>query len=93
MLYKWAKELFPINRSLTGEGVRETLNYLKKINKNLKIKNVNSNVRAFDWKIPLEWKIKEAHIENIFGKKIVDFKKNNLHVVGYSKLGCLLKRL
>ncbi len=83
-MMKWAKDLFPICRSLTGEGNRKTLRYLKKINKNFKIKNFKSGERFYDWKIPLEWKIKDAYIQDKFGSKIVDFKKNNLYVLNYS---------
>ena len=84
ILYKWAKDLFPINRSIAGPGVRLTLNYLKKINPNLKIKGFSSGKKVFGWKIPLEWEIKDAYIKNNKGNKIIDFKKNNLHVLNYS---------
>ena len=83
-LYRWAKDLFPINRSIAGPGVRLTLNYLKKINPNLKIKGFPSGKKIFDWKIPFEWEIKDAYIKNNKGNKIIDFKKNNLHVLNYS---------
>jgi aminopeptidase-like protein len=78
------KKLWPINRSLTGEGNRKTLKILKKFCNSLKIKEVKSGKKVFDWEIPLEWNVKEAWIKNIKNKKIVDFKKNNLHLVGYS---------
>ncbi|MFV9482463.1 DUF4910 domain-containing protein, partial [Christiangramia sp. ASW11-125] len=84
-MYSWATDLFPINRSLTGEGVRETLRYFKNIIPELEIKNVPSGYKAFDWTVPEEWGIEEAYIENKEGEKIVDFKMNNLHVVGYSE--------
>ena len=83
-LFKWAKDLFPLNRSLTGDGNKETLIYLKKIFSGIKIKKFNSGKKVNSWKIPLEWNIKQAYIENKKGKRILDFKKNNLHVVGYS---------
>jgi len=79
-----AKKLFPINRSISGKGVRKTLKILKKKIPNLKIKNFKSNTKVFDWRIPLEWKINDAFILAPSGKKICEFKKNNLHVVGYS---------
>ena len=83
---RWAKELFPFNRSITGEGVRRTFNYIKKnINTNFKVKKVNSNKKFYDWKIPKEWKIKNAFIAEDNGKKICDFKENNLHLIGYSQ--------
>jgi len=83
--YLWAKDLFPICRSLTGEGVRETLRYINNLIPRLTIKEVNSGTNAFDWTVPDEWMIKDAYVMNEFGEKIIDFKKNNLHIVGYSE--------
>ena len=83
-MYKWASDLFPINRSITGPGVRETLLYIKKIIKDLEIKSVPSGYKAFDWEVPDEWSVDEAYIETEDGKRIVDFKRNNLHLIGYS---------
>lgn len=84
LMYEWAKDLFPINRSLTGEGVKETLRYIKKILPELNIKSVHSGEQVFDWKIPNEWNVKDAYIITPKGKKVANFKKNNLHLVGYS---------
>ena len=84
IMYKWATELFPINRSLTGEGVRETLNYIKNIIPDLSIKSLPSGKKVFDWEIPDEWNVTDAYIITPEGNKITDFKKNNLHLVGYS---------
>ncbi len=84
-MLKWAKELFPLCRSLTGEGTKKTLRYFKLINKEFKIITFNSGKKVFDWTIPLEWNIKDAFIQHIkSGKKFAEFKKNNLHIVGYS---------
>lgn len=88
-IYKLAERLFPYNRSITGEGVRQTL---ADINDTLEqngcatftINEVPSGTPVMDWTVPKEWKIREAYIENEVGEKIVDFKKCNLHVVGYS---------
>ena len=80
----WAKDLFPICRSITGQGLRETLNYFKKINPCFKKVSFKSGTKVFDWVIPDEWVIKDAYILNKKGQKIVDFKKNNLHVINYS---------
>jgi len=80
----FAKELYPINRSLTGEGVRDTLRRVRKHLPNLQMHEVPSGSQAFDWTIPDEWEISEAFIEDPSGRRIVDFKNHNLHVVGYS---------
>ncbi len=78
------KKLFPLNRSITGSGINETLKIIKKEFPKLKIHSVKSGTQVFDWKIPPEWNIKSAYVIDKFGKKIIDFKENNLHVVGYS---------
>ncbi len=83
-LWKWANDLFPICRSITGEGTRYSLFYIKNILPKLKIFQIKSGTKVFDWKIPDEWLIKNAYIMNSKGKKIIDFKENNLHVLGYS---------
>ena len=99
-LFNLAKEIFPIYRSITGEGVRKTLHILKKKNPLIKIKSIPSGKKIFDWTIPREWKINEAYIVTPDGKKICDIKKNNLHLVSYSEsvnkyltYGELIKRL
>tara|TARA_B100000780_G_scaffold263145_1_gene216822 strand:- start:1286 stop:2557 length:1272 start_codon:yes stop_codon:yes gene_type:complete len=83
-MYEWASDLFPICRSITGEGVRETLNYINNVLPDLVIHEVKSGTKVFDWKVPKEWSVREAWIKDETGKKIVDFTKNNLHLVGYS---------
>jgi len=83
-MHDLAKELWPISRSLTGEGNRKTLKILKKVCKNLKIFEINSDTKVFDWKIPNEWVARKAWIKDSKGKKILDFTKNNLHLMGYS---------
>ncbi len=83
-IYNLCKELFPLNRSLTGNGNRNTLKILKKHFKNLKIKEVRSGTKVFDWKIPNEWNVKDAWIKAPDGKIFANYKKNNLHLVGYS---------
>jgi len=84
-MYNWAKDLFPICRSITGKGVRETFNYIKKELPDLKIFEVPTGTMAFDWIVPEEWNINDAWIKDENGKKILEFSKNNLHVVGYSE--------
>ena len=83
-IHSLATLLWGINRSITGEGVRETFSILKEHLPNLEIKSVPSGSDVFDWTVPKEWKIKEAYIVAPDGRKICDFKKNNLHLVGYS---------
>ena len=83
-IYKFAKGLWPFNRSITGDGLRDTLTRISKHLPALKIKSVLSGTKVFDWTVPKEWKIKEAYIITPKGKKICDFSQNNLHLVGYS---------
>ena len=83
-IHNFAKRLWPINRSITGEGVRETLNLIKNQLPNLEIKSIPSGTKVFDWTIPKEWKADEAYIITPSGDKICDFSKNNLHLVSYS---------
>lgn len=83
-MYALAKQLFPICRSITGDGVRKTLNILKGKNPEMNIFEVPTGTKVFDWEIPNEWNIKDGWIEYEDGTKIVDFKDNNLHILGYS---------
>ena len=82
-LFSLMETLFPICRSITGNGVRQTLKILKK-EINLKITEVPSGTKVFDWKIPNEWNIKDAYVKDSSGKRIIDFKKSNIHVLNYS---------
>lgn len=77
------ERLFPICRSITGNGVRETLRAISEITP-LEIHEVPTGTAAFDWTVPKEWNIRDAWIKAPDGKKIADFSKSNLHVVGYS---------
>ena len=82
-MYELVKELFPICRSITGNGVRKTLGIIKK-HIPIEIHEVPSGTKVFDWSIPKEWNIEDAYVENSKGKKIIDFKKSNLHILNYS---------
>ncbi len=84
-MLKWAKSLFPLCRSLTGKGTQQTLRFFKNINKEFKILKFKSGTKVFDWEIPLEWNIRDAYIQHESKKKFAQFKKCNLHVIGYSQ--------
>jgi aminopeptidase-like protein len=84
-VYSIGLKCFPICRSITGEGNRTTLKIFKKKLKNLKIKEIKSGTKVFDWKIPPEWNVKDAYIIDKYNQKIVSFKSNNLHLISYSK--------
>ena len=83
-IHDFAKSLWNFNRSLTGEGVRETLRAIQKILPNLEIKEYPTGMAAFDWTIPKEWVIREAWSKSPEGEFVCEFSKNNLHLVGYS---------
>ena len=85
IMHAWARDLYPICRSITGAGVRQTLDFIKSIIPELEIYSVASGTKVFDWEIPNEWNIRDAYIADEAGEKIIDFKQHNLHVVGYSE--------
>jgi aminopeptidase-like protein len=82
-MWRLMENLFPINRSITGDGVRKTLNILAE-HIPLEFHEVPTGTKVFDWTVPKEWNIRDAYIIDPHGNKIIDFKKCNLHVVGYS---------
>ena len=84
-MLKWAKDLFPLCRSITGLGTQQTLRYFKKLNPEFKILKFKTGLKVFDWVIPKEWNIKNAYFMDSKGKKYCEFKKNNLHIMGYSE--------
>ena len=88
-IYDFAGKIYPINRSITGEGVRKTLRLInEELEKSgapvLSVFEVPSGTEVFDWTVPKEWSITEGYIEDEEGKKIVDFQENFLHILGYS---------
>ena len=83
-IHNLAKRLWNINRSITGEGLRKTLLILKEFMPQLTFTEIATGTSVFDWKVPKEWRVKDAYIITPDGKKICSFKKNNLHLVGYS---------
>src|SRR5262249_49670947 len=82
-MHAMVKELYPICRSITGNGVRETLGKLQRFIP-LTQHEVPSGTRVFDWTVPLEWNIRDAYIKNSKSERVIDFQKSNLHVVSYS---------
>jgi aminopeptidase-like protein len=82
-MYRLIKDLFPICRSITGEGVRETLRIVRR-HIPLDIHQVRSGTRVFDWVVPKEWNIRGAYVKDANGRKVIDFEKSNLHVLNYS---------
>lgn len=83
-IYNLGKKLFPINRSISGQGTLKTLKIIKKELPKLKIKKFKSSKKVFDWKTPSEWNVKKAFVLDKYNKKIIDINNNNLHLVGYS---------
>jgi aminopeptidase-like protein len=82
-MYALMANLYPICRSITGNGVRETLSRIGEVIP-LEVHEVPTGTRVFDWEVPKEWNIRDAFIKNSRGERVVDFQKSNLHVVNYS---------
>lgn len=82
-MYDLAERLFPLPRSLTGNGVRESFKLLNTVYP-FTIHEVPSGTQAFDWTVPFEWNVREAYVEASNGKRVIDFAENNLHLMGYS---------
>jgi aminopeptidase-like protein len=82
-MYELCKDLYPICRSITGEGVRRTLEILGRYLP-LERHEVASGTKVFDWTVPQEWNIRDAYLADASGHRVVDFQRCNLHVVGYS---------
>jgi aminopeptidase-like protein len=76
-------ELFPICRSITGDGLRQSLRILQRVVP-LKLHEVASGTRVFDWTVPDEWNVRDAYVKNVDGEKVIDFQTSNLHLLNYS---------
>lgn len=85
IIYNLVKELYPICSSITGEGFRNRINIIKSYLPDLQIFEVKSGTEVYDWIIPPEWNIYEAYLEDNLGRRVVDFRNSNLHVLGYSQ--------
>lgn len=82
-MMKLIADLYPVCRSITGDGVRETLRYIEGIVP-LEITEIPTGTKIFDWEVPKEWNIRDAYVKDPSGNKIIDFNKLNLHVLNYS---------
>lgn len=87
-MYQLTEAIFPLCRSITGDGVRKTLkilsDFVARDGMEFSLYEVPTGTQVFDWTVPKEWVIREAYIENGQGERIIDMKKHNLHVMGYS---------
>lgn len=84
-MHAWACDLFPIMRSLSGPGVRQTLEYFRDLLPGMEIHSVDSGTQCFDWTVPDEWTFRAAWIEDEAGKRVIDAANHTLHVVNYSE--------
>src|SRR5271169_5133588 len=82
-IFALAAKIYPICRSITGNGVRDTLRELD-AHIGLDIHEVPTGTPVFDWTVPREWNIRDAYIKDARGQRVIDFQKSNLHVVNYS---------
>jgi aminopeptidase-like protein len=82
-MYRLISELYPICRSITGDGVRKSLYILQQLIP-LEIHEIPTGTRVFDWVIPKEWNVRDAYVKNSLGEKVIDFQTSNLHLLNYS---------
>src|SRR5690242_1808184 len=79
-MHRFVAGLYPICRSITGAGIRETLSVIQQ-HIPLQLRHVPSGTAVFDWTVPKEWNIRDAYIKDAAGRKVVDFRQSNLHVL------------
>ena len=84
-MHSWARDLFPVRRSLSGPGVRASLDYLKTLLPGLSVHEIASGSSALDWTVPDEWTLRDAYIEDEAGNRVIDIADHGLHVLGYSE--------
>jgi aminopeptidase-like protein len=82
-MHRLIRELYPICRSITGDGFRETLSIIKN-HIPLDVHEVPTGTQVFDWTVPKEWNIRDAYVKNAAGERVIDFRDSNLHVLSYS---------
>jgi len=85
LMHGWARDLFPIARSITGPGFRASLDYLGRLLPRMTVHAVPSGTRAFDWTVPDEWTLRDAYVADDTGRRVIDMREHNLHVLGYSE--------
>ena len=83
-LYKLVAELYPICRSITGDGVRRTLEIVDREVGGLEVSEVPTGTRVLDWTVPREWNVRDAWVADAAGERVIDFQASNLHLLGYS---------
>ena len=83
-MYELAGRLFPICRSITGDGFRQSLEMIREEVPEMTVHEVPTGTEVFDWTVPKEWNIRGGWIKDMQGKTVIDFKDCNLHVLGYS---------
>ena len=79
-MHDLASELWPLPRSLTGEGTRQTLAKFLMLNPDMKVENFRTGDRVFDWTIPKQWDVRNCYLEHESGQRFAEFSKKNLHV-------------
>jgi aminopeptidase-like protein len=83
-MHRLISRLFPFNRSITGNGLRKTFRVLKEYAP-LKVHEVRTGTKVFDWTVPPEWNVLDAYVKDETGRRVIDFHKSNLHLMGYSE--------